>query len=104
MCDMNNLKKKKLFLFDIDGTIAVGNTLFDGSAELISYIKSIGGAACFITNNSTKSNDDYVKKFAECFGLATEEKQFATAVSSLPPVSAMSWVQMVRSSLSSKIK
>lgn len=79
MCDMNNLKKKKLFLFDIDGTIAVGNTLFDGSAELISYIKSIGGAACFITNNSTKSNDDYVKKFAECFGLATEEKQFATA-------------------------
>ena len=32
MCDMNNLKKKKLFLFDIDGTIAVGNTLFDGSA------------------------------------------------------------------------
>ena len=30
-------------------------------------------------NNSTKSNDDYVKKFAECFGLATEEKQFATA-------------------------
>ena len=63
MCDMNNLKKKKLFLFDIDGTIAVGNTLFDGSAELISYIKSIGGAACFITNNSTKSNDDYVTKF-----------------------------------------
>ncbi len=37
-------EKKKLFLFDIDGTIAVGNTLFDGSAELISYIKSIRAA------------------------------------------------------------
>ena len=37
------LKNKKLFLFDIDGTIAVGDTLYDGSADLIRYINDIGG-------------------------------------------------------------
>ena len=32
------LKDKKLFLFDIDGTIAVGDTLYEGSANLLRYI------------------------------------------------------------------
>ena len=39
------LKNKKLFLFDIDGTIAVGGTLYEGSADLIRYINDIGGRA-----------------------------------------------------------
>ena len=57
------LKDKKLFLFDIDGTIAIGDTLYEGSKELLDYIESVGGKAYYITNNSTKSNEDYVKKF-----------------------------------------
>ncbi len=73
------LKNKKLFLFDIDGTIAVGDTLYEGSADLLSYIESIGGKACYITNNSTKSNGDYVKKFADCFGIDAQPSQFVTA-------------------------
>lgn len=74
-----SLSRKKLFLFDIDGTLAVGDTLYDGSAQLLSYIESIGGRACYITNNSTKSGDDYVRKFAASFGLHTEKEQFVTA-------------------------
>ena len=46
MKPLENLKKKKLFLFDIDGTLAVGDTLYQGSAELLSYIDRIGGRAC----------------------------------------------------------
>ena len=61
------LKNKKLFLFDIDGTIAVGNTLYEGSAQLLSYIESIGGKAYYITNNSTKSNADYVDLCTNAF-------------------------------------
>ena len=72
-------ENKKLFLFDIDGTIAVGNTLYEGSADLLKHIDEIGGKACFITNNSTKSNADYVKKFAEVFHIFAEENQFVTA-------------------------
>lgn len=75
----NQLTHKKLFLFDIDGTIAVGNTLYDGSRELLDYIDSIGGKSYFITNNSTKSGSDYVRKFRDCFGLTVPEDRFITA-------------------------
>lgn len=73
------LKDKKLFLFDIDGTIAIGDTLYEGSRELLDYIESIGGKAYYITNNSTKSNEDYVKKFETSFGLKSTENQFITS-------------------------
>lgn len=75
---MSELSKKKLFLFDIDGTLSVGDTLFDGSRELLEYIEKIGGRAYYITNNSTKSNGDYVEKFAR-WNLTTEEEQFVTS-------------------------
>ena len=60
---MNTLSQKKLFLFDIDGTIAVGNDLLDGTLELLAYIDSIGGKAYYITNNSTKMNTNYIIKY-----------------------------------------
>ena len=79
MKDYQNLQNKKLFLFDIDGTLAVGDTLYEGSRELLDYIDSIGGKSCFITNNSTKSGADYVEKFRHAFGLETSEEQFITS-------------------------
>lgn len=72
------LKNKKLFLFDIDGTLAVDDTLFDGSDELLQSITERGGVSYFITNNSTKSGRDYVEKFAK-WNITVAEDQFITA-------------------------
>lgn len=73
------LQQKRLFLFDIDGTIAVGDTLYEGSAALLDHIHKIGGKAYFITNNSTLSGKDYVEKFHRAFHLETTEEQFITS-------------------------
>lgn len=76
---LEKLIHKKLFLFDIDGTIAVGDTLYDGSADLIRHIDEIGGKAYYITNNSTRSGQDYVEKFRNAFHLETTTDQFITS-------------------------
>lgn len=60
--DASNLKNKKLFLFDMDGTIYCENNLFDGVIELLAKIKNEGGRYAFITNNPSKSVKDYIKK------------------------------------------
>lgn len=69
---------KRYFLFDIDGTIAIDDRLYEGSRELLELIERIGGRAFYITNNSTKSRKDYVRKFAG-WGIDTDEEQFVTA-------------------------
>lgn len=73
------LSEKKLFLFDVDGTLAIGDELFSGSRELLADIAASGGQSCFITNNSTRSREDYVIRFREVFGLDTTPEQFVTA-------------------------
>lgn len=75
---VTDLKKKKAFLFDIDGTLSVGTTLFDGSKDLLDYIEKIGGKAYYITNNSTSSTLAYIEKFAN-WNIKTDESQFVTA-------------------------
>lgn len=74
------LSNKKLFLFDIDGVIKLGNDIIDGSYQLLEYINKIGGKYIFITNNSTTSNKDYVQKFKN-FGFEVDESNFITALS-----------------------
>ena len=56
-----DLKNIKLFLFDMDGTLYLGDNLFDFTVELLDTIKKTGGRYMFMTNNSSKSVVDYVK-------------------------------------------
>ncbi len=58
----DEIRNKKLFLFDMDGTIYRENDLFDGIIELLQRIKNGGGRYAFITNNPSKSVRDYIKK------------------------------------------
>ena len=78
--DASRLQEKKLFLFDMDGTIYLGDTLFEGVPELLSNIEKSGGRYVFITNNASKSVVDYVKKLHR-LGLTnvTQEHFFTSA-------------------------
>lgn len=57
---MSNIE---LYLFDMDGTIYVGNSLIDGAKEKIEEIRQ-KKRICFLTNNSSRSQADYVEKLA----------------------------------------
>lgn len=56
------LEKKKVFFFDLDGTIYLGNQLFEGAIELIEILKAAEIPFFFLSNNSSKSTSDYIKK------------------------------------------
>ncbi len=73
------LKEKKLFLFDMDGTIYEEECLFDGTLELIKYIEESGGRYIFITNNSSKSVVDYIYKINR-LGIKADKENFFTSV------------------------
>ncbi|KAL2919787.1 hypothetical protein HK105_200704 [Polyrhizophydium stewartii] len=51
------------FLLDCDGVIWLGNTLVPGVADTLAWLRSLGKRILFVTNNSTKSRADYLRKF-----------------------------------------
>ena len=57
-----DFKSIRLFLFDMDGTIYLGNNLFPYVPELLRVIREQGKNYLFMTNNSSKNIDGYVNK------------------------------------------
>ncbi len=72
------IEKMKLYLFDMDGTLYLGSRLYDFTIELLQEIRRTGGKYLFITNNSSKSVADYVKKL-EAFGIEATRADFMTS-------------------------
>ncbi len=75
-----NLKSKRVFLLDMDGTIYLDNDLFDGTIEFLEYVSEIGGRAIFMTNNSSKSTLRYIEKLASLGINAAEDDFFTSAM------------------------
>lgn len=76
---MDDMTSKRLFLLDMDGTIYIGDKLFDGAAAFLSYVKNSGGKYIFLTNNSSKGTEDYIAKLAR-MGIEAEPEEFLTSV------------------------
>ena len=75
---MSNLKEKKLFLLDMDGTIYLGDEIFDGTIDFLNYLKETGKRYMFLTNNSSKSVNAYIKKLDK-MGIKTTSEDFFTS-------------------------
>ncbi len=56
------LVEKKVYFFDLDGTIYLGNKLFDGVHDLTKWLKMEEKKFFFLSNNSSRSTSDYPKK------------------------------------------
>ncbi|HIU64139.1 MAG TPA: HAD-IIA family hydrolase [Candidatus Avacidaminococcus intestinavium] len=59
---IENLNQIKCFLFDMDGTINLGNTLIAGMEGFFEKLKASGRTFYLVTNNSSKDHQHYVAK------------------------------------------
>ena len=74
----DTLKTKKLYLLDMDGTLYLGDKLFEHSLAFLQAVKDSGGTYLFLTNNSSKGTDSYVKKL-NTLGIPACEDDFFTS-------------------------
>ena len=79
---MIDLTKKKLFLLDMDGTIYLGDQLFDGTVDFLERVRQKNGKYLFVTNNSSRSVTAYVKRLAG-MGIESTAEDFLTSVDAL---------------------
>lgn len=79
---MDKLKKIKLYLLDMDGTIYLDKQLFDGTTDFLSHVKSMGGRYIFLTNNSSKSVDKYIEKLSG-MGIEASKEDFLTSTDAM---------------------
>lgn len=70
-----------MFLFDCDGVLWSGDHLFPGTVPTLEMLRKKGKQVVFVTNNSTKSRQDYKKKL-EGMGIpANVEEVFGSSYS-----------------------
>ena len=56
------IKEKKLFIFDMDGTIYLGGIPFDFARRFIKNLRADGRKVLFFTNNASHTSPFYAKK------------------------------------------
>jgi HAD superfamily hydrolase (TIGR01450 family) len=76
---MHEIKKKKLFLLDMDGTIYHENTLIHGALDFFKTLTKQGKYYVFMTNNSSKNKEAYIKKLIS-LGIEAKENNIVSSV------------------------
>ena len=70
----NILKEKKLYIFDMDGTIYLGGRVFDFAIKFINNLRSHGKKVLFFTNNASHTTEFYMSKLTRLgFSPASDE-------------------------------
>jgi len=68
----------RCFIFDMDGTVFLGDRLLPGARDLIDYLGSRQIPCFFLTNNSSRGASDYTEKLNR-LGLAVDRHQVFTS-------------------------
>ena len=78
MNKQETIRRMKLFLFDLDGTLYLGEQLYPFTIDLLRRIRETGGRSLYMTNNSSKSVEDYIRKL-EKLGIPATREDFITS-------------------------
>jgi len=78
MNQTEQIQNIQLFLFDQDGTLYLGSRLYDFTIPLLEKIKATGRRYMFMTNNSSKSVAEYIRKLA-AMGIEATREDFITS-------------------------
>ena len=73
-----SLSDISLFMLDMDGTIYLGDRLFDCTKPFLEKVRSSGRRHLFLTNNSSKDRTAYVEKLGRLGITATPEEVFTS--------------------------
>ena len=57
-----SLKDIELFLFDMDGTLYLGDNVYEGAIELMNDLPKLGKKYIYLTNNSSRAGTDYIAR------------------------------------------
>ena len=72
------IASKKLYIFDMDGTIYLGSNIFDFAIEFINNLRAAGKRVLFFTNNASHTTDFYMGKLAR-LGFSPREDEIMTS-------------------------
>jgi NagD protein len=75
---LERLRSIDLFLLDLDGTVYLDNDPIPGAIDFIAGLAQRGIGYIFLTNNSSKSADDYLRKLNR-LGFITNADQVITS-------------------------
>ena len=67
------------YVFDMDGTIYLGDHLLPGAKRLIEGLHSLGKPVRYLSNNPTKDPEQYAQKL-DMLGLPTPISEIANTV------------------------
>lgn len=59
---MDKLKNCELFLFDMDGTLYLGDDVYPGAIDLMNDLPALGKKYIYLTNNSSRAGEDYITR------------------------------------------
>jgi HAD superfamily hydrolase (TIGR01450 family) len=80
-CD--RLRNIRHVVLDMDGTIYNGSSLFPFTISFLENLKELGIGYSFLTNNSSKSIDDYLTQLKDMGIFATRGEMYTAAMASI---------------------
>lgn len=76
------MKQFDAYLFDLDGTIYLGESLLPGAQRLIDGLRLLNAPVRFLSNNPTKSRAAYVERLNR-LGIAVDAEEIVTSVQTM---------------------